>query len=240
MIRCIAVDDEPLALRQLAYYLENVPFFELVASCRSAMDAMRQLEEVEVDVMFIDINMPNLSGLEFVSSLASPPMIVFTTAYQEYALDGYRVNAIDYLLKPFGMNDVLRAAEKVKRQYELLHAAQESSADEHAAIFIRVDYKVVHVLVRDIVYVEGYGEYLRIFLASQDKPLVVYLRMKEMEERLCGGGFMRIHKSYIISLQHVREIGKSRVVLDTGADIPVGDSYHEKLRQYVARKFLGK
>ena len=240
MIKCVAIDDEPLALKQLAYYLEKVPFFELVASCRSAMDAMRKLENVEADVLFIDINMPDLNGLDFVRSLANPPMIVFTTAYQEHALEGYRVNAIDYLLKPFGMSDILRAAEKVKRQYDLVHAATLSPVDEYDAIFIRADYKVVRVLVKEIVYVEGYGEYLRIYLERQEKPLVAYLRMKEMEERLAGYNFMRIHKSYIVNLHHITEINKSRVVLDTGADIPIGDSYRERLQQYVAAKFLGK
>ena len=240
MIKCVAIDDEPLALKQLAYYLEKVPFFELVASCRSAMDTMRKLENVEADVLFIDINMPDLNGLDFVRSLANPPMIVFTTAYQEHALEGYRVNAIDYLLKPFGMSDILRAAEKVKRQYDLVHAATLSPVDEYDAMFIRADYKVVRVLVKEIVYVEGYGEYLRIYLARQEKPLVAYLRMKEMEERLTGYNFMRIHKSYIVNLHHITEINKSRVVLDTGADIPIGDSYRERLQQYVAAKFLGK
>ena len=240
MIKCVAIDDEPLALKQLAYYLEKVPFFDLVASCRSAMDAMRKLENVEADVLFIDINMPDLNGLDFVRSLANPPMIVFTTAYQEHALEGYRVNAIDYLLKPFGMSDILRAAEKVKRQYDLVHAATLSPVDEYDAMFIRADYKVVRVLVKEIVYVEGYGEYLRIYLERQEKPLVAYLRMKEMEERLAGYNFMRIHKSYIVNLHHITEINKSRVVLDTGADIPIGDSYRERLQQYVAAKFLGK
>lgn len=240
MIKCIAIDDEPLALKQLAYYLEKVPFFELVASCRSAMDAIRKLDGLEVDVLFVDINMPDLNGLDFVRSLDNPPMVVFTTAYQEHAIEGYRVNAIDYLLKPFGMGDILRAAEKVKRQYDLLHAASLSPIDEYDAMFVRADYKVVRILVKKIMYVEGYGEYLRIYLNSQEKPLVVYLRMKEMEERLEGRGFMRVHKSYIVSLHHIMEINKSRILLDTGADIPIGDSYRDNLQNYVANKFLGK
>ncbi len=240
MIKCVAIDDEPLALKQLVYYLEKVPFFELVASCQSAMDAMRKLEKVDADVLFVDINMPDLNGLDFVRSLTNPPMIVFTTAYQEHAIEGYRVNAIDYLLKPFGMGDILRAAEKVKRQYELVHAATLSPIDEYDALFIRADYKVVRILVKDIVYVEGYGEYLRIYTDRHAKPLVAYLRMKEMEERLTEHNFMRIHKSYIINLHHIIEINKSHIVLDTGKDLPIGDSYREQLHQYVTAKFLGK
>lgn len=135
MIKCVAIDDEPLALKQLAYYIEKVPFFELVACCQSAMDAMRKLEKLDVDVLFLDINMPDLNGLDFVHSLTNPPMIVFTTAYQEHAIEGYRVNAIDYLLKPFGMNDILRAAEKVQQRYNLMHAPALSPPSTSTMLF---------------------------------------------------------------------------------------------------------
>lgn len=240
MIKCVAIDDEPLALKQLAYYLQKVPFFELTATCQSALEAMRLFDTNDVDVMFIDINMPDLNGLDFVKALDRPPMVVFTTAYQEHAIDGYRVGAIDYLLKPFGMNDSMRAAERVRQQYELRHAAALSPVDEYDAIFLRAEYKVVRIVVKRIVYVEGYGEYLRIWLDNQDKPLTVYLSMKKMEERLDGHCFMRVHKSYIINMHYIAEINKSRILLDTGADVPIGDSYRDKLQDYVARKFLGK
>ena len=240
MIRVLAIDDEPLALRQLAAYLKKVPFFELVDSCQSALDAMNILNQQEIDALFIDINMPDLNGLDFVKSLSQPPMIVFTTAYQEYALEGYKVDAIDYLLKPFGMGDILRAADKVKRQYDLLHTASLSPIDEDDALFLKTEYKVVRILIRDIIYVEGMAEYLRIHLAHQEKPLVVLLSMKKMEERLASKDFMRIHKSFIISLHHIAEINKSRVVLDNENEIPIGDSYRDKLTDYVNQKFLGK
>ena len=240
MIRVLAIDDEPLALRQLAAYLKKVPFFELVDSCQSALDAIKVLDDQEVDAIFIDINMPDLNGLDFVRSLQNPPLVVFTTAYQEYALDGYKVDAIDYLLKPFGMGDILRAADKVKRQYDLLHTASLSPVDEDDALFLKTEYKVVRILIHDIIYVEGMAEYLRIHLAGQDKPIVVLLSMKKMEERLPSQEFMRIHKSYIISLHHIAEVNKSRVILDNGKDIPIGDSYREKLNDYINQKFLGK
>lgn len=240
MIRCLAIDDEPLALRQLAAYLKKVPFFELVDSCQSALEAMSLLEKQEIDVIFIDINMPDLNGLDFVRSLQNPPMVVFTTAYQEYAVEGYKVDAIDYLLKPFGMADVLRAADKVKRQFELLHTASLSPMDEDDAMFLKTEYKVVRILASHIIYIEGMSEYLRIHLSDQPKPVVVLLSMKKMEERLSDADFMRIHKSYIINLHHIAEINKSRVVLDNGAEIPVGDSYRENLNEYISKKFLGK
>ncbi len=240
MIKCLAIDDEPLALMQLASYLQKVPFFQLAGSCQSAMEAIRMLDGQDVDVLFVDINMPDINGLDFVRSLHNPPMIVFTTAYEEYAVEGFKVDALDYLLKPFGMGDVLRAADKVKRQYDLIHAASMSPMDADDALFLKTDYKVVRILASDIVYVEGMAEYLRIHIYSQPKPLVVLFSMKKMEERLESHGFMRVHKSYIINLRHLSEINKSRVVLDNGTDLPVGDSYRERLNDYISEKFLGK
>lgn len=240
MIKCLAIDDEPLALKQLAAYLKKVPFFELVDWCQSALEAMAVLEEQEIDVIFIDINMPDLNGLDFVRSLQKPPMVVFTTAYQEYAIEGYKVDAIDYLLKPFGMGDVLRAADKVKRQYDLLHTASLSPLDEDEALFLKTEYKVVRILISHIIYIEGMSEYLRIHLTGQSKPIVVLLSMKKMEERLGETDFMRIHKSFIINLHHLSEINRSRVVLDMEKEIPIGDSYRDKLNDYVSKKFLGK
>ncbi len=240
MIKCIAVDDEPLALKQLVYYLSKVPFFELVAQCDSALEAMRTLQKAEVDVIFLDINMPDLNGLDFARSLSNPPMIVFTTAYQEHALDGYKLNAIDYLLKPFGMAEILRVSEKIRHQYQLIHAAQQATTDDSDTIFMRTEYHAVRIQISNIIYVEGYGEYLRIYLQGQDKPLTVYLRMKEIEERLCNHGFMRIHKSYLVCLHHIAKINKSRITLDTEAEIPIGDSYREQLHAYVSRNFIGK
>ncbi len=240
MIKVLAIDDEPLALRQLTAYLKKVPFFELVDSCQSSLDAMNILSKNEVDAMFIDINMPDLNGMDFVRSLKQPPMVVFTTAYQEYAVEGYKVDAIDYLLKPFGMGDVLRAADKVKRQYDLLNAASLSPADENDALFLKTEYKVVRILIRDIIYVEGMAEYLRIHLQGGLKPVVALLSMKKMEERLQAHDFMRVHKSYIISLHHIQEINRSHVVLSQAVEVPIGDSYRERLNDYINRKFLGK
>ena len=240
MIRVLAIDDEPLALKQLETYSNKVPYFELQDGCQSAMDAVRILSAKDVDVIFIDINMPDLNGMEFVKSLQNPPMIVFTTAYQEYAVEGYKVAAVDYLLKPFGMGDVMRAADKVKRQYDLMHTYALSPVDEDDAIFLKTEYKVVRILIRNIIYVEGMSEYLRIFPAGQERPIVALLGMKNLEERLSSHDFMRIHKSYIINLKHISEISRNRMRLDNGKDIPIGDSYRDRLNEYVNRKFLGK
>ncbi len=240
MIRCLAIDDEPLALRQLTAYLEKVPFFEVAGSCQSALEAIPFLDGQEIDVLFIDINMPDLNGLDFVKSLQHPPLVVITTAYQEFALEGFKIEAIDYLLKPFGMGDVLRAADKVKRQYDLLHTASIAPVDKDDAIFLKTEYKVVRIPIHEIVYVEGMSEYLRIHLSGNNKPVTVLLSMKKMEERLSGSDFMRVHKSYVVNLRHVTEINRNRIVLDGEKEIPVGDSYRDKLNSYISGKFLGK
>lgn len=244
MIKCIAVDDEPLALRQLAAYLEKVPYLEVVGRCQSAGEAAAVMSEQTVDAMFLDINMPDLNGLDFVRSLAHPPIVVLTTAYQEYAIDGYKVDAVDYVLKPFGMSDIMKAAEKVKRQHALLCAsdqaasssAAEVSAGKDDALFLKMEHKVVKVPLSDIVYVEGMSEYVRIHLQGE-RPLVVLYAMKRLEERLGSKDFMRIHKSYIICLRHISMVNKNGVTLDTGEQLPVGGSYKEKFSAYVRDRF---
>ena len=239
MIRTLAIDDEPLALQQLATYINKVPFLDLVDQCQSAIDAQKILSEEVIDVMFVDINMPDLNGLDFVKTLAAPPLVVFTTAYSEYAIEGYKVNAIDYLLKPFGMDDFLRAANKVKQQYDLTHTTEVSKVDDSDAIFLKTEHRIVRIKVANIRYIEGMSEYLKIHL-NEGKPLVVLLSMKKMEERLPSTEFMRIHRSYIINLNEIQEVNKNRVILDSETYLPIGDLYREQLNQYIESKFLGK
>ena len=238
MIKCLAIDDEPLALRQLSTYIGKVPFLQLVASCQSALDASAILADQDIDAIFIDINMPDLNGMDFVRSLQNPPIVVFTTAYSEYAVEGYKVDAVDYLLKPFGLTDVLKAAEKVKRQYDLLHADNVSSIDADDAIFIKSDYKVQRIPVSNIVSIEGMGEYIKIYVSGQAKPSVVLMSMKKMDERLADRHFMRVHKSYIINLSCISEMTKTRITMTNGQEIPIGDSYRNAFTEYIAGRFL--
>ena len=252
MIRCIAIDDEPLALQQLTTYLKKVPFFELVGSCLSASEATKILSEQAVDAVFLDINMPDLNGLELVQSLVHQPLIVFTTAYSEYAIEGYKTNAVDYLLKPYGMADIQRAANKVKERYDLQQAAaqarlsassgtpQAEASDDGDFMFLKTDYRVVRVCISDIIYVKGMGEYLRIYTKGQQKPVIVLLSMKRMEERLAGHAFMRVHRSFIINLACIREMNRSGIVLEGGEEIPVGDTYRAAIGEYIDQRSLGK
>jgi len=237
-IRVLAIDDEPLALQQLAAYIKKVPFLELVAQCESALQARDILNEEVIDAIFCDINMPDLNGMDFVKSLTVPPLIVFTTAYAEYAVEGFRVNAVDYLLKPFDMQDFLRAANRVK---EGLQGPDGLSGDNQYSdtLFVKSDYRMLKISISDIRYVEGMSEYLKLHLDSQPKPIVTLLAMKALEERL-PQNFMRIHRSYIVNLDKIVEVNKNRVILDADTYLPIGDSYRDRFNQFIEAKFLGK
>ena len=175
MIRCIAIDDEPLALQQLAAYIKKTSFLELVAQCQSALEAQQFLEQDTVDAIFCDINMPDLNGMDFVKSLQVPPLIVFTTAYSEYAVEGFKVNAVDYLLKPFGMQDFMRAANRLRervqgsRVQEVQGSPLTSESDD--VIFLKTDYRMVKVTISEIRYIEAMSEYLKIFIEGEAKPI---------------------------------------------------------------------
>ena len=243
-IRCLAIDDEPLALQQLVAYIKKVPFLELQAQCQSAMEARAFLENDTVDAIFCDINMPDLNGMDFVKSLASPPLIIFTTAYSEYAVEGFRVNAVDYLLKPFGLQEFQRAAnrlrERLEGQRERFEGQKEvTEGQEGQDIFLKTDYRIVKVSIPDIRYVEAMSEYLKVWVEGMPKPIITLLSMKKMEERL-PDGFMRIHRSYIINLSKIQEVNKNRVIMDAQTFLPIGDMYKEAFQTYLETKFLGK
>lgn len=241
MIRCIIIDDEPLALQQMESYIKKIPYLELVAACQSAIDAKEILEKEKIDAIFCDINLPELNGLDFIKSLENPPMVVFTTAYSEYAVEGFQLNAVDYLLKPFGCEDMKRAAEKLKKRHDALRSLQEvSQIDEDDAIFLKTEYKIVRINISQIRYVEAMSEYLRIYLAGNPRPIIVLLSMKKMEERLPSRTFMRVHRSYIINLKMIQEISKNRISLGDDTEIPIGDSYRDQFIAYINSKFLTK
>ena len=247
MIRCIAIDDEPLALQQIAAYIGKVPFLELAGQCQSAIEARQFLEQDTVDAIFCDINMPDLNGMDFVKSLTVPPLIVFTTAYAEYAVEGFKVNAVDYLLKPFGMQDFQRAALRLKERLESSSAlpaapatpAVPASTTDNDVVFLKTEYRIVKVNIPNIRYVEAMSEYLKVYLDGEQKPIVTLLSMKKMEERL-PDYFMRIHRSYIINLNKIQEVNKNRVIMDADTYLPVGDMYKETFQAYLDNKFLGK
>ncbi len=240
MIRCIVIDDEPLALKQLTKYASQMPELELVASCRSAKEAQEVLNNEQIDAIFTDINMPDLNGMDFVQSLENPPMVVFTTAYSQYAVDGFKLNALDYLLKPFGIDEFRRATKRLVEKHELLNAAAVSLVDEDDCIFLKTEYKIVRISIDDILYVEAMSEYLRIHFSNGARPVTALLSMKKMEERLPSNKFMRTHRSYIVNLKRIIEVNKSHIVMAPQVALPIGDLYKDTFMAYLNSKFLTK
>ena len=240
-IKCLAIDDEPLALLQLKSLIEKTPFLQLVAACDSAIEAYNVLNQNEVDVIFVDINMPDLNGLDFVRSLANPPLVVFTTAYSQYAVEGFKVNAIDYLLKPFGMPEFVKSAEKVRRQYELIHQGQQEVTPDTLAngtLFVKCDYRTIRINVSDIKYVETMSEYLCIHLDNGEK-LMTLMSMKKLDEMLSPKDFMRVHRSYIVNMNKVKEISKMRIMIDANTYLPISDMYKDAVMSYINQRTLG-
>ena len=254
MIRVLAIDDEPLALQQLVTYISKVPFLELIGKCQSALEARDIINRETVDAIFCDINMPDLNGMDFVKSLAAPPLIVFTTAYSEYAVEGFKVDAVDYLLKPFGLDDFRRAANRLRERSAVSSSPADSPAGITASasvpagspaglpadtLFVKTDYRMVRITIADIRFVQGMSEYLKLYVDGQAKPLVTLLSMKKLEEQL-PPYFMRIHRSYIVNLNKIQEVNKNRIILDADTYLPIGDNYREAFSEYLSTRYLGK
>ena len=244
MIKCIIVDDEPLAVAQLEKYVERVPFLVNVGSCSSAAEAMEILSTGSVDAMFVDINMPDIDGVQFVRSLVNPPLVVFTTAYSEYAIDGFRLDAVDYLLKPIAFEDFLKASNKLNRIYSMNNSAQPAVEQGEEVcrdcLYVKSDYRMLRVPISSIKYIESMSEYVRIFVDDNPKPIVSLLSMKKIEESLPAGDFMRVHRSYLINLNKVKEVSKMRLVYDGGVYVPIGEMYKDAFFDYIDKHFIGK
>lgn len=242
MIKCIAVDDEPLALSKLTSYISRVPFLELTTSCQDAFEAMEVLKKEQIDLIFLDINMPDLNGVEFARSLTNKPLLIFTTAYSEHAIEGFRLDAVDYLLKPFEFHELLKASEKARK---LIEANRKSGTNEQTqaqedALFVKSDYKNVRINISEIKYIEGMSEYIRIFVEGEKKPIISLLSMKKIEDRLPSNLFMRVHKSYIVNLKKITEVSRLRIVFDKETYIPVGESYKERFLEYIDSMSIGR
>ena len=209
-IKCIAIDDEPLALKKLVAYINKIPYFELVAECHSAIQAQKVMDEQQVDAIFLDINMPDLNGIDFAKSLdidyGRGPLIVFITAYSEYALESYKANTVGYLLKPYGFDEFETIAKRIK---EIQEIRQQSFTEvdtrevDDGTIFVKSDYKIVRIDIEHIRYIEAMSEYLRISCDDKERPVIVLLSMKKIEEHLPSNKFMRIHRSFIINLDKI-------------------------------------
>lgn len=244
MLKCIAIDDELLALRQLTSYIEKIPYLELTATCNNALEAQQLLASQHVDLIFVDINMPDLSGVEFVRSLVDRPMVIFTTAYSEYAVEGFKLDAVDYLLKPFSFADFSRSAGKANSLYELRHnqragepeATPEALPKDKEYISVKADYKVSLVKISNIVYLESEGEYVRMHL-DDGTTITTLFRLKNMEAALPSDMFMRVHRSYIVNLRCIKGYVRGRVFLSDTEYVPIGENYKESFQHYIDSNF---
>jgi two-component system, LytTR family, response regulator LytT len=238
MITCIAIDDEPLALKQIEGYIEKTPFLSMKGSFESAIEATEFLHSISIDLMFVDINMPDLNGLEFVKSLtSSAPKVIFTTAYSEFAVEGFRVDALDYLLKPIDYAMFLKSANKAKAWFGNLQNKEIKVEGNSEFLFIKSEYKIVRIILEDIKFIEGKGEYIRIHLVNQ-KPIMSLISLTKVENHLPEEKFMRVHRSYIVNLKRIITIDRSRIVFDNKEFIPVSDQYRSKFQEYINRNFL--
>ncbi len=237
VIRCLAVDDEPLALRQICNYVEKTPFLQLSGKARNAFEAMKIIAETQIDLLFVDINMPELNGMDFVKTLDKNILVIFTTAYSEYAVEGFRVNAIDYLLKPIGYSDFLEAANKAASAFQLKNGPAETISVNEEYLFVKSEYRIVRIPYNEIKYIESMREYVRIHL-TENKPVMSLMSLKSLEERLPGNQFMRVHRSFIVNLNAVRVIERNRIVFDKDVYIAIGEQYKDEFQAFLDKHFL--
>ncbi|MDR0940027.1 MAG: LytTR family DNA-binding domain-containing protein [Mediterranea sp.] len=227
-IRCALVDDEPLALSLLESYVNKTSFLQLAGKYTSAVQAMEELPKHPVDLLFLDIQMPELNGLEFSKMVDTHTRIVFTTAFGQYALDGYRVNALDYLLKPISYVEFLEAANKAVQWFELV----QKKPEERESIFVKSDYKLVQVELRKITYIQGLKDYIKIYTEDNSKPILSLMGLKSIENLLPPSHFIRVHRSYIVQKDKIRVIDHGRIVFGK-SHVPISDSYKRIVQNFV-------
>jgi len=237
ILNCIAVDDEPLALGLICSFIEQTPFLKLAGSFSSGIKALEALHENSVDLIFLDIQMPDLTGIQLARTLESKPgstkpRVIFTTAFNNYAIEGYKVDALDYLLKPYDYEEFLKAANKAKAYAEMLQPKQ-IAPDYEEYIFLKIEYQLVRVAIKDIVYIEGLKDYAKIHLVNEAKPLLSLITLKSLEEKLPARLFMRIHRSFIIALEKIDAITKNTVQIG-GTNITIGDQYKDAMKQFLS------
>lgn len=236
VLKCIAVDDEPLALKLVETFIDQTPFLQLNCSCDNAVEALSLIREKQPDIVFLDINMPNLTGMELARLLQDQPgpipKIIFTTAYNHYAIEGYRVNAVDYLLKPFSYEEFLRAANKVLQLTEEAANHIQTVTGDDEFIFLKVEYQWVRISLKDILYIESLKDYVKVHLDDAQKSVLSLISLKALEEKLPSAKFMRVHRSFIVSLDKINAITKNSILIGK-TEITVGEQYKETFKTIV-------
>lgn len=239
-LTCAIIDDEPLAASLLESYAMKTPFLEVKGKYNSALNAMNSLHNEPVQVLFLDIQMPELSGMEFSKMLPPETKVIFTTAFEQYAVDSYRVNALDYLLKPISYSDFLKAAQKAYQWFELLQRKNEEPAvtsgteNEVERIFVKTEYKLVQIELNRILYIEGLKDYVKIYLEDETHPVLSLISMKMVEDMLPSSRFVRVHRSYIVQPEKIKVIERNRIVFGKEY-IPISDNYKQKFFDFLAQ-----
>ena len=234
IIKCIIVDDEPLAVELLASYVQKIPFLQLVGKYNNATDALNGVKDSDVDLIFLDIQMPEVSGMELSRMLPEGTRVIFTTAFDQYAVDSYRTGALDYLLKPITYATFLEACNKALQWFQLVHQSENKPDDEVKSIFVKSEYKLLQINLDSIRYVEGLKDYVKIYTDESPHPILSLMNMKAMEQMLPASRFIRVHRSFIVSKEKIREIDRNRIVFGD-VYIPIGDSYKQAFNDFLGR-----
>lgn len=237
MITAVAIDDEPLALRLVSGYIEKTPGLKFAGKFDNPLDASEFLNNNPVDIIFVDIQMPDLSGIEFTRLLEKGPKVIFTTAFEKYALEGYKLEVVDYLLKPFSYEEFLAAVQKAMKLIKLEQNALQKVEANDEFLFLKSDYKIKRINFNDILYIEGLKDYVKVYVQNIPKPVLSISTLKLIESKLPEDKFMRVHRSFIVNLARIDTIERSRIVFGK-IYIPVSVQYKEKFQEFLDRNFL--
>lgn len=236
-ISCLIVDDEPMALNLVESYVLKTPFLHLVKKCSSGIQALSYLDEEKVDLIFLDIQMPDLTGLQLAKVLPKSTRIIFTTAFDQYAIEGFKAEALDYLLKPFDYSEFLMASNKAKEWFELVKNQEQKSPETTDFLFVKSEYKQLKINLKEVLYFESLKDYVKIWLINNPKPILTLMSLKTLEEELSGDQFMRVHRSFIVALNNIDVIERSQIVINNQR-ITVSDQYKSNFLEFVAKNSL--
>ncbi len=234
-ITCVIVDDEPMALNLVESYVEKTPFLELKKKCSSAIEAMEFIKNEPVDLLFLDIQMPDLSGIAFSKMVPKETRIIFTTAFDQYAIEGFKVEALDYLLKPFDYAEFLAASSKARNWFELVKRNEQPKIDvseEKEFLFVKSEYKQLRIKLDNVLYFESLKDYIKIWLKDNPKPILTLMSLKSLEEELPNTKFMRVHRSFIVSLKNIEVIERSQIIINKQR-ITVSEQYKTDFLEFV-------